>query len=684
MSSFKFKTKEVFAKSRAKRYSEYIYEQSGGFSDSSARSCALEALFDTLYDETGEIKGIYARYPIAINGGASFYSGENPLLPSIFLGLPIDGTTLYWQDGILKSAGSGAGLSSVRVNLGSVGYDSVDGVVNLPAYPTDALTLGGVAAANYWHNGNAGTVAHDWAANQLTVANGILGQIYPDNSILYGRAGFQFSQSHLSGTGENGNAPELPQGNNWHSNLILNHSNAAGYYQQLSFDFFANRLFYKTVSAGVSKGFVELWHTGNSGTVLSDWTARSLNLKYIKIECNANGVGGSNGAEINTYNVPLQIQQDSTQDLWLCNGGGRVGIKCQPATDYALDVNGGEIRSRAGWFRNVGARGWYNESYGGGIYMEDATWVRVYNNKSFYVPSALQVDGESLINGTARFTKNMVMQSASRIGFGPLNDFKSNIGPYWGDNNNVGLIFRTVKSAQEMTCITMKPDGDLLLGQSGDKGVVSVPVGGVCKSREIHNYGYRDVAPSSISSKIMFQNINNYQNNNPLSQSGRIVFSLSTQLSGSYDSTTEFMRLDAATNTCTINGNLSVSLQVSCRNTVHTQGAAFYTSDMRKKSVIDHIDLSLLQIANAPVIRFAWKNGDGIGVGGSAQYTESLIPELVMDTANGKVMDYATTAYMFSVNVAKELYKFESDTDRRIRELETEVERLKRKRYGSI
>ena len=39
------------------------------------------------------------------------------------------------------------------------------------------------------------------------------------------------------------------------------------------------------------------------------------------------------------------------------------------------------------WFRSNGSTGWYNESYGGGIFMEDFTYVKVYNSKAF-MPSA--------------------------------------------------------------------------------------------------------------------------------------------------------------------------------------------------------------------------------------------------------------------------------------------------------
>ena len=42
----------------------------------------------------------------------------------------------------------------------------------------------------------------------------------------------------------------------------------------------------------------------------------------------------------------------------------------------------------SGWFRSTGNSGWYHQNYGGGIYMEDSTWIRVFGGKRFYVPNA--------------------------------------------------------------------------------------------------------------------------------------------------------------------------------------------------------------------------------------------------------------------------------------------------------
>jgi hypothetical protein len=43
------------------------------------------------------------------------------------------------------------------------------------------------------------------------------------------------------------------------------------------------------------------------------------------------------------------------------------------------------IDDGGGWHRSYGATGWYNSTYGGGIYMDQTTYVRVYNNKGFTV-----------------------------------------------------------------------------------------------------------------------------------------------------------------------------------------------------------------------------------------------------------------------------------------------------------
>ncbi|EJU6169603.1 shufflon system plasmid conjugative transfer pilus tip adhesin PilV [Salmonella enterica] len=54
----------------------------------------------------------------------------------------------------------------------------------------------------------------------------------------------------------------------------------------------------------------------------------------------------------------------------------------------ATDINARTTRTEGetytgGWFRTTGDTGWYSEKHGGGIYMTDNSWVRVYNDKNF-------------------------------------------------------------------------------------------------------------------------------------------------------------------------------------------------------------------------------------------------------------------------------------------------------------
>jgi len=65
------------------------------------------------------------------------------------------------------------------------------------------------------------------------------------------------------------------------------------------------------------------------------------------------------------------------------NGGANVQYT---NTSYALSTASFICND---WVRTVGNTGWYNQTYGGGIHMTDTTYVRVYNDKRFYVSNTL-------------------------------------------------------------------------------------------------------------------------------------------------------------------------------------------------------------------------------------------------------------------------------------------------------
>ena len=58
-----------------------------------------------------------------------------------------------------------------------------------------------------------------------------------------------------------------------------------------------------------------------------------------------------------------------------------------------VDITAGGAVYASNWFRSYGATGWYNQTYGGGIWMQDSTWVRVYGTKDFYATAAIAAVG---------------------------------------------------------------------------------------------------------------------------------------------------------------------------------------------------------------------------------------------------------------------------------------------------
>jgi hypothetical protein len=95
-------------------------------------------------------------------------------------------------------------------------------------------------------------------------------------------------------------------------------------------------------------------------------------LNAYSISGNSNVAGTGNAS----YHPSGIYATNTTNWLYgtLLTNGGNIGA----ATQYV-----GAVYSN-NWFRSSGTTGWYSETYGGGIYMVDSTWVQTYNGKRFY------------------------------------------------------------------------------------------------------------------------------------------------------------------------------------------------------------------------------------------------------------------------------------------------------------
>ena len=92
----------------------------------------------------------------------------------------------------------------------------------------------------------------------------------------------------------------------------------------------------------------------------------------------------------------LADSRASSADVWTTARTFYIQDHNSSHTGAGVNVNGGsnvylKLPSSiqcSDWFRSTGNSGWYHQNYGGGIYMQDSSWVRVFGGKRFYVPNA--------------------------------------------------------------------------------------------------------------------------------------------------------------------------------------------------------------------------------------------------------------------------------------------------------
>lgn len=165
---------------------------------------------------------------------------------------------------------------------------------------------------------------------------------------------------------------------------------------------------------------------------------------------------------------------------------------------------------------------------------------------------------------------------------------------------------------------------------------------------------------------------------------GAIGFNRNTYQGGRYDTKYQGWQIDIGNNTLNFytEGSLGSGNKVkfdASGNILATGGVTMY-SDSRKKTIINHVVLSLQQIANAPLIEHYYNSDQNktTHVGSIAQYWAEMNDWFCKKDSEGYyTMEIQNAALASAISVARELVKFESETDRRIRLLEEENKRLK-------
>lgn len=129
--------------------------------------------------------------------------------------------------------------------------------------------------------------------------------------------------------------------------------------------------------------------------------------------------------ELNTMSTDLNMGGNSVNAANNVSASGTVSATNVTATANVTatgTVAAGTTRTTGetytgGWFRTTGDSGWFSEKWGGGLYMTDSTWVRVYNGKSFY--SSGEIRGNRLTSeGRATVGEYLQLNGVAAAGNG--------------------------------------------------------------------------------------------------------------------------------------------------------------------------------------------------------------------------------------------------------------------------
>lgn len=127
----------------------------------------------------------------------------------------------------------------------------------------------------------------------------------------------------------------------------------------------------------------------------------------------------------------LADSRASSADVWTTARTFYIQDHASSHTGAGVNVNGDsnvylKLPSSiqcSDWFRSTGNSGWYNQNYGGGIYMQDSSWVRVFGEKRFYVENGDNTDfstATAISTSGGIYARKNITSSANIIATGAI------------------------------------------------------------------------------------------------------------------------------------------------------------------------------------------------------------------------------------------------------------------------
>lgn len=139
----------------------------------------------------------------------------------------------------------------------------------------------------------------------------------------------------------------------------------------------------------------------------------------------------------NNWAYLANTNANNSSGIWMTSSGsGQLALRDTNANLVAITASGGsaivsgnvsaDAMFASNWFRSTGTTGWYSQDYAGGIYMNDTTQVRVYNNKRFWCGAF----AGSVANGND--TSQLQLQNAGGTGDGDVAAISFHCANYYG------------------------------------------------------------------------------------------------------------------------------------------------------------------------------------------------------------------------------------------------------------
>lgn len=172
------------------------------------------------------------------------------------------------------------------------------------------------------------------------------------------------------------------------------------------------RVLAKTWRIGTEATTLGTFYTGNTTTAQSLPSDSYVSMTGITIVNTAAKVANTltfsagkfssktyNGSSAITVNVPTHTSH-LTNDSGFWTGTrywANIAVSTSSSTSTSPTFS---TAYTSNWFRSTGSTGWCSQTYGGGWYMSDSTWIRTFGSKSVYQDTGqIRTDGYLVTNG---------------------------------------------------------------------------------------------------------------------------------------------------------------------------------------------------------------------------------------------------------------------------------------------